>query len=612
MRDGLRVGKHNNSGVWEEVKTSGGKRTIGTPVDLSEDALFIRKKQFIAEVRWKQTIMPAERDKQGAKATGSRWKAWSQTESVPALVAVTPQPPSPPPSSPPFLRPPLQSQSQSTELTDLITLAKIKFIDGYRKDETISLLQNVVTIGRVPENTISFPQDTQVSREHARIYQDGKTYWLDVVGTNGVLHNGEHYKQTKIPLQHGDYIQIGKTIMQFELFETPVRSGKSKQSRSHLGWYVGFVAVLVILGVGGFLWLGPGANSRSGEIRRNPPTPTTQKMPKRPRNKTAREQALSLLELGVAKTRQLEWKEALLLFQKASLLVPNHPEIQRRLQDTRAELHCATVLQQVRQLLQSRPFSACELHTKAWELLAPLSQQLVIGSVYAEELWRLQYRVGMEIKRVCRSKRGRYRHLIKKSKLKAAVAQPTAVLVTTSKAKDGKALFNGGQIDLAIGFFKKHDQEEKAKQVQSFVSLFRKGRISYNNRDAEEGISLLEQALTLDQQIGQGQSLYTQQIRHMLATLSVVLGNNAWEYKEDYASAYRYYQKAQVYVPRHESSGEKLRELEQKAQQLYKMALVYLKQNKKDVAKRLLRQSTQMISPTSSLYRESRQLLLSP
>jgi pSer/pThr/pTyr-binding forkhead associated (FHA) protein len=68
-----------------------------------------------------------------------------------------------------------------------------------------------VTIGRTPDNTISFPGDQKISRNHAYIEQRGDEFYIVDLGSsngsklNGVPFTGEHL------LQNGDYAILGSS-----------------------------------------------------------------------------------------------------------------------------------------------------------------------------------------------------------------------------------------------------------------------------------------------------------------------------------------------------------------------------------------------------------------
>lgn len=77
-----------------------------------------------------------------------------------------------------------------------------------------------LTIGRTPDNTISFPDDTNISRNHARIEQRDDGFFVVELGSsngtklNGVAITGEHQ------LQNGDYLIMGhSSVVVFTIVE---------------------------------------------------------------------------------------------------------------------------------------------------------------------------------------------------------------------------------------------------------------------------------------------------------------------------------------------------------------------------------------------------------
>jgi pSer/pThr/pTyr-binding forkhead associated (FHA) protein len=73
---------------------------------------------------------------------------------------------------------------------------------------THELSEDVVTIGRLPDNIIQI-NDASVSSHHAQLSLAGTDYYLtDLNSTNGTRVNGEQVKETT--LRAGDRIQFGK------------------------------------------------------------------------------------------------------------------------------------------------------------------------------------------------------------------------------------------------------------------------------------------------------------------------------------------------------------------------------------------------------------------
>lgn len=79
--------------------------------------------------------------------------------------------------------------------------------------QQVVLGEFVVTMGRLPECTISF-DDPNISREHAAIRPDGDGFILtDNGSTNGTLVNGSNV--TAHRLVDGDRIELGATVIDF-------------------------------------------------------------------------------------------------------------------------------------------------------------------------------------------------------------------------------------------------------------------------------------------------------------------------------------------------------------------------------------------------------------
>jgi pSer/pThr/pTyr-binding forkhead associated (FHA) protein len=80
---------------------------------------------------------------------------------------------------------------------------------------THELLEEVVTVGRAPENVIQL-EDASVSNHHAELRAADKSYRLrDLGSTNGTGVNGD--TATEMLLRHGDRIRFGAIQARFEL-----------------------------------------------------------------------------------------------------------------------------------------------------------------------------------------------------------------------------------------------------------------------------------------------------------------------------------------------------------------------------------------------------------
>jgi Protein of unknown function (DUF3662)/FHA domain len=91
------------------------------------------------------------------------------------------------------------------------SMASIVLPSGQR----ISLNQGTVTVGRLPECTISI-NDSNISRKHAEMRQTGGEYVVaDLGSTNGTLVNGIRITGQQ-RLNEGDIISFGSTHVRFE------------------------------------------------------------------------------------------------------------------------------------------------------------------------------------------------------------------------------------------------------------------------------------------------------------------------------------------------------------------------------------------------------------
>src|SRR5215472_4231164 len=84
-----------------------------------------------------------------------------------------------------------------------------------------ALGNDVVTLGRLPANTIVI-DDGKTSGRHAEVWPEGAGYVLaDVGSTNGTMLNGQPLRvHEPQPLRNGDVITIGLTRVTVELAAT--------------------------------------------------------------------------------------------------------------------------------------------------------------------------------------------------------------------------------------------------------------------------------------------------------------------------------------------------------------------------------------------------------
>lgn len=83
---------------------------------------------------------------------------------------------------------------------------QISLPDGTKA--SYELLEEKITIGRVPDNTIEI-EDPSVSSHHAELVREGEHFVLrDLDSTNGTRLNGHSHKEGRI--KDGDEIEFGK------------------------------------------------------------------------------------------------------------------------------------------------------------------------------------------------------------------------------------------------------------------------------------------------------------------------------------------------------------------------------------------------------------------
>ena len=130
---------------------------------------------------------------------------------VPPVLPVAPPPVAPPPETSATMiykaREPVEAEESEPPPVEREVVALT--IDG----RTHPVTSRVVVIGRSRECDVRLA-DTNVSRRHAELRQDGATYWLvDLGSTNGTDLNGRRVEREK--LSDGDAITIGSTELIF-------------------------------------------------------------------------------------------------------------------------------------------------------------------------------------------------------------------------------------------------------------------------------------------------------------------------------------------------------------------------------------------------------------
>ncbi len=86
---------------------------------------------------------------------------------------------------------------------------------GIEEERELSFDQNIVKIGRLKENDLPLPA-ANVSRVHCIITFENGEYYISDSSSNGTLLNGEIVgRNRRLPLRHGDRIEIGDFLIRF-------------------------------------------------------------------------------------------------------------------------------------------------------------------------------------------------------------------------------------------------------------------------------------------------------------------------------------------------------------------------------------------------------------
>ena len=95
-------------------------------------------------------------------------------------------------------------------------------MSGAEDGKTFELSKMPFMLGRHHDDDVCLPYDTRVSRHHARMTKEGKTYFIEDVGpagkgsTNGTYVN-EKRITSKTPISTGDMILLGSVWVKFEV-----------------------------------------------------------------------------------------------------------------------------------------------------------------------------------------------------------------------------------------------------------------------------------------------------------------------------------------------------------------------------------------------------------
>ena len=85
----------------------------------------------------------------------------------------------------------MQTQSKSTEKTQKILNVKLEILSGPMDGTEFQILKEITALGRDDKNDIVLPFDTTISRNHARIFFERDSFWIEDSGSkNGIFLDG--------------------------------------------------------------------------------------------------------------------------------------------------------------------------------------------------------------------------------------------------------------------------------------------------------------------------------------------------------------------------------------------------------------------------------------
>lgn len=136
----------------------------------------------------------------------------------------------------------------------------LKAISGKLKGTVFRLSSNEISIGRDPSNHISVPEDTKLSRKHARlILNDGKYFVQNLSSKNFIRINNEQVSQSELKNNYifslGDqsfkFISVAKNASG-QKFGSP---SPAKQASRESNKNITYVAAILIMAAAGYMYL---------------------------------------------------------------------------------------------------------------------------------------------------------------------------------------------------------------------------------------------------------------------------------------------------------------------------------------------------------------------
>lgn len=472
-------------------------------------------------------------------------------------------------------------------------MAKLVILEGMQQGKEFPILEQTVSFGRERDNTISFP-DLSVSRYHFKIHRKPNGHDLEGLSDgNPTLLNGKATR--KATLKHGDRIQAGKTLLQYLMLGQP---NAPVEAKSNMAIFLVLGLVLLSGGIGAGIFLFSGRKTAQDDSKKQMVT--------------------EAFEEGLNLYRQRKWRDAEIAFERALSHDSKRMDIKQYIRDARSENDADLKLKKVRLLIADKNYK------EAKEALTDIEEKLAPGSVYAEDLLRLQSNVRKALApavvvvvppvRNGGTKPHTRTRWVKKNgrwvraSAPAPTPPPTTVTPAVPAAKTPEQIalesFAEGDLNKAKDLLIKAGNSNKANQIDQFREAYSRGKSSHNNRIHTTAIPALEQALQIDQELGLGKSLYTVQLRKMLANMYSMAGLMAFSERQ-YGSAYSSFRKALKQRPDHIVSKSKIEEIQAEAQGWLSEA----QKAKGTAAKTYLLRITNTLPQTDPICKQAKALL---
>ncbi len=537
-------------------------------------------------------------------------------------------------------------------------------VQGEEEGREIELLRDELTIGRGPDNDLVFP-DIACSRRHAMLERRGDDWAIVDLGSgNGTLVNGERM-QSEV-LQDGDEIEIGNTVLQFNLpgavpsyeeddvyEKTPVPSSTTT---------TGAVA-LMDSDTGSFLTrltadpqrrklLKVGACALGGLlllmlivkmfVPSAPPEPTADEI----RRKQAMHKRRELEKhMAMAKTLvvQKKWKDALLEVQMAKVYEPDSPIVKEYLSTVQREMAAASAMEQARMFIEQKTWDGAmaalaripgdsEYRLEADRLKKDIDE-LISGSLVNEGLDLMRegkYNQALlkfdevirrnpdneevvSAKRRCEAEIDRLeRDRIKSERESSRSRRRRRRSRVHKKPETGLtgqmlALYRNGEIERAIAKAESAGSSKNVVLMKQFRGTYEMGmQLAKQPGQADKAIKALKKAYSLDKKISGGNGKYYQKLKTVMAKVYFVMGVDSHT-RRRFPEAYQAYKSALKYKPDHSLAKGRLRELEKVAKKFYEEAYVIKATNAEEAIKKL-KIVMKIIPPDHVYYTKAKKL----